>query len=69
MDEKLDDLLESERRLRVAAAWLRQPIEGYINCQLWRGDPNVFFLETDDGEVYALDRTDPSLRVELVGAP
>jgi hypothetical protein len=69
MDEELDDLLESGRRLRVSAAWLAQPIEGYINRQLWRGDPNVFFLEADDGEVYALERIDPTLRVELVGAP
>jgi hypothetical protein len=69
MDEQLDDLLESEQRLRVSAAWLPRPIEGYINGQLWRGDPDVFFLEADDGEVYALERTDPSLRVELVGAP
>jgi hypothetical protein len=64
----LDDLLESEQRLRVSAAWLARPIEGYINGQLWRGDPDVFFLEADDGEVYALERTDPSLRVELVAA-
>jgi hypothetical protein len=69
MDEDLDDLLESEERLRISAAWLKQPIEGYINSQLWRGDPDVFFLEADDGEVYAIERNDPSLRVELVSAP
>jgi hypothetical protein len=32
MDEDLDDLLESEQRLCVAAPWLQQPIEGYINA-------------------------------------
>jgi hypothetical protein len=69
MDNDIDDLLASEHRLRVYAAWLAQPIEGFINSQLWRGDPSVFFLEADDGEVYALERTDPSLRVELVSAP
>ena len=66
MDAELDELLESEGRLRVSADWLNQPIEGYITSQLWRGDPNVFFLEADDGEVYAIERNDPSLRVELV---
>jgi hypothetical protein len=69
VDEELDDLLESEERLRVFAAWLRQPIEGYITSQLWRGDPDVFFLEADDGEVYAIERNDPSLHIELAGAP
>jgi hypothetical protein len=69
MDEQRDDLLESDERLRVSAAWLAQPIEGCVNGRLWRGDPNVFFLETDDGEVYALERTDPSLHVALVDAP
>jgi hypothetical protein len=69
MDDDLDDLLESGERLRVSATWLREPIEGHVNTSLWRGDPNVFFFEADDGEVYALDRTDPSLRVELVVAP
>jgi hypothetical protein len=53
----------------VFVAWLAQPIEGYVNSRLWRGDPDVFFLEADDGEVYALERTDPSLRVEQVRAP
>jgi hypothetical protein len=69
MDERRDELLESDRRLRVSAAWLAQPIEGYVNGRLWRGDPNVFFLETDDGEVYAIERTDPSLQVALVEEP
>jgi hypothetical protein len=69
MDEDLDDLLESGGRLRVSAAWLREPIEGYVEHCLWWGDPNVFFFQTDDGEVYVLQRTDPSLRVELVAAP
>jgi hypothetical protein len=69
MDDDLDDLLESEGRLRVWTAWLPQPIEGYVNGQLWRGDPNVIYFETDDGEVYALERTDPSLLVELATAP
>jgi hypothetical protein len=66
MDEELDDLLESEERLRVSVAWLTRPIEGYITSRLWRGAPDVFFLEADDGEVYAIERNDPSLRVELV---
>jgi hypothetical protein len=48
---------------------LGSSIEGYITSQLWRGDPDVFFLEADDGEVYAIERNDPSLRVELVSAP
>jgi hypothetical protein len=69
MDQELDNLLESEERLRVSVAWLTQPIEGYINSQLWRGDPDVFYLKADDGEVYAIERNDPSLRVELVSAP
>ena len=66
MDDDLDELLESDERLRVFAAWLPHPIEGCINAQLWRGDPDVFFLEADDGEVYALERADPSLRVQRV---
>jgi hypothetical protein len=61
-------LLASEERLRVFAACLKQPIEGYIASQLWRGDPNVFFLEADDGAVYTIERNDPSLCVELVRA-
>jgi hypothetical protein len=65
---ELDELLESEARLRVSAAWLRAPVEGFVNGQLWRGDEDVFFLEADDGEVYAIERNDPSLRVELAGA-
>ena len=65
MDE-LDALLESDARLRVSAAWLPRSIEGYVNGQLWRGDEDVFFLEADDGEVYALEHSDPSLHVELV---
>ena len=69
MDEKLDDLLEGEERLRVFATWLKQPIEGYITSQLWRGDKDVFSLEADDGEVYAIECNDSSLRVELVSAP
>ena len=69
MNELLDDLLESERRLRIAAAWLREPIEGRVTYQIWQSDPNVFFLEADDGEVYALERSDPTLCVELVRAP
>jgi hypothetical protein len=63
---ELDELLESDARLRVSAAWLRAPVEGFVNGQLWRGDEDVFFLEADDGEVYALERSDPSLHVELV---
>jgi hypothetical protein len=68
MDDELGELLESEERLRVSVAWLIQPVEGYMNNRLWRGDPDVFFLETDDGEVYAIERNDPSLRVELAAA-
>ncbi len=68
MDDQLNDLLESERRLRICTMWLGQPLEGTVNTSLWRGDPYVFFFETDDGEVYAIERNDPSLRVELVGA-
>ena len=69
MDEELDDLLESDERLRVYAAWLGCTLEGTVNIALWRGDPNVFFFETDDGEVYAIERSDPTLRVELASAP
>ena len=69
MDEELDDLLESEERLRVYTAWLGRTLEVPVNATLWRGDPDVFFFETDDGEVYAIERSDPSLRVELVSAP
>jgi len=68
MDDELADLLESEQRLRVFAAWLPQPLEGHVNTSLWRGDPDVLFFEGDDGEVYALDGADPRLRVELVDA-
>ena len=67
MDE-LDALLECETRLRVSAAWLPEPVEGYVNGQLWRGDEDVFFLEADNGRVYAIERHDPSLRVEMAGA-
>jgi hypothetical protein len=66
MHDELDELLESEARVRVSAAWLPRPIEGSVNGQLWRSDPDVFFLEADDGEVFAFERSDPSLRVELV---
>ena len=66
MNDELDELLESDARLRVSAAWLPRPIEGSGNGQRWRGDPDVFFFETDDGEVYAIERNDPSLCVELV---
>jgi hypothetical protein len=69
MDAELDELLECEGRLRVSAAWLPGPVEGYVTNQVWQSDPNVFFLEADDGEVYALERSDPSLRVALVSAP
>ena len=68
MDEELDDLLESEERLRVYTAWLGRALEGTVNTALWRGDPDVFFFETADGEVYAIERDDPSLRVELASA-
>jgi hypothetical protein len=69
MDDQLDELLESEERLRVWTGWLGRSLEGYINSRLWRGDPDTFFFETDDGEVYAIERHDPSLHIELVGAP
>jgi hypothetical protein len=68
MDDQLDDLLESEERLRLWTAWLGRTLEGTVNTALWRGDPDVFFFEADDGEVYAIERNDPSLRVELVSA-
>ena len=68
MDDDLDTLIESERRLRVYTAWLGRTLEGAVNTSLWRGHPDVFFFETDDGEVYAIERNDPSLRVELAGA-
>ena len=68
MDDQFDRLLESERQMRVFADWLMQPLKDYANNQLWHGDTNTFFFETDD-EVYALERTDSSLRVELVGTP
>jgi hypothetical protein len=51
MDDQLDDLLESEERLHVWTAWLGRTLEGTVNTSLWRGDPHVFFFETDDGEV------------------
>jgi hypothetical protein len=68
MDDELDELLESGQRLRVSVAWLPQPLEGHVNTSLWRGDPHMFFFEADDGEVYAIERNDPSLSVELVRA-
>jgi len=68
MAEELDELLESEERLRVWTAWLGRAVEGTVTTSLWRGDPYVFFFEADDGEVYAIERNDPSLRVELVSA-
>jgi hypothetical protein len=68
MNDELDALLESDARLRISAAWLPTSVEGYVNGQLWRGDEDVFFLEADDGEVYAIERNDPSLHVELVSA-
>ena len=67
MNDELDDMLESQERLRVSVAWLTQPIEGRVTYQVWQSDPNIFFFETDDGEVYAIERHDPSLHVELVG--
>jgi len=69
MHDDLDTLIESEQRLRVYTAWLGRALEGSVNTSLWRGHPNVFFFETDDGEVYAIERHDPSLHVELVSAP
>jgi hypothetical protein len=69
MQDYLDDLIASEQRLRICTAWLGRWLEGYVNTSLWRGDPDIFFFETDDGEVYAIERDDPSLRVELVTAP
>jgi hypothetical protein len=68
MDEERDNLLESDERLRIYAAWLGRMLEGTVNTTLWRGDPNVFYFETDDGEVYAIERNDPSLRLELADA-
>jgi hypothetical protein len=64
----LDELLDSEQCLRVSVAWLARPVEGYVNSWLWRGDPDLIFFEADDGEVYAINRNDLSLRVELVTA-
>jgi hypothetical protein len=69
MNDELEELPESDARLRVTADWLPMAVEGHVNGQLWRGDEDVFFLEADDGEVYALARSDPSLRVELVSTP
>jgi hypothetical protein len=69
MDDDLDTLIESERHLRVYTTWLGRTLEGSVNTSLWRGHPYVFFFETDDGEVYAIELSDPSLHVELVGAP
>jgi hypothetical protein len=43
MDEELDELPESEQRLRVWTAWLGRTLEGTINTALWRGDEDVFF--------------------------
>jgi hypothetical protein len=68
MDEELDNLLESDERLRIYTAWLGRMLEGTVNTALWRGDPNVFYFETDDGEVYAIERHDASLRLELADA-
>jgi hypothetical protein len=69
MDEAIEDLIESGQRLRVHATWLAAPIEGHVDTRLWHADPYTFFLETDDGEVYAIERTDPSLQVALVEEP
>jgi hypothetical protein len=64
--DNLDELLDSEQRLRIWADWLGRSIEGTVSWQLWRGDVRMFFFEADDGEVYAFERADVSLRVELV---
>jgi hypothetical protein len=69
MDDNLDDLLESRARLRISAAWLRQPVEGYVEHRLWCADADSFILEADDHVGYRFDRADTSLRVELVSAP
>jgi hypothetical protein len=65
MDEAIEDLIESGQRLRVYTTWLPRGIEGCVNDRLWRADPDTFFLETDDHEVYALDRRDPRLRMTI----
>ena len=65
MDNTIDDLIESGQRLRVYTTWLPRGIEGHVNDRLWRADPETFFLETDDHEVYTLDRRDPSLRIMI----
>jgi hypothetical protein len=69
MDDTIDDLIESGQRLWVYTTWLPRGIEGHVNDRLWRADPETFFLETDDHEVYTLDRRDPSLRITIAGAP
>ena len=69
MDDAIDNLIESGQRLRVYTTWLPQGIEGRVNDRLWRADPHIFFLETDEHEVYALDRRDPSLQLTIADAP
>jgi hypothetical protein len=69
MYETVVALIESGRRLRVSAAWLDDALEGYVNDRIWRADPETFFLETDDHEVYALDLTDPSLQIAIADTP
>jgi hypothetical protein len=68
MDDQLDHLLESEERLCVWTAWLGRTLEGSVNTSLWHGDPHVFFFDANDGEVYAIERNDSSLRYAQAGA-
>jgi hypothetical protein len=60
MDDELDELLESEERLRVWTAWLGRTLEGTVNTALWRGDSSVFFFETDDAESMQSSETIPA---------
>jgi hypothetical protein len=69
MDDTIDDLIESGQRLRVYTTWLPHGIEGRVNDRIWRADPHSFFPETDDHEVYALDRRDPSPQMTIADAP
>ncbi len=65
MDEAIETLLDSGRRLRVATASLQRFLAGHVQTRNWHGDPDTFILEIDTGECFYVRRTDPSFLIEL----
>ena len=45
MDEAIETLLDSGRRLRVATASLQRFLAGQVQTRSWDGDPATFILE------------------------